>query len=326
MRRTLLCLALCLAPALLDAQAAPASVDTAKLEFAWPARTTARVEARKYRERKIGAKDDTTDVALTYRMTAVRAGEEYVVSFDDFRLPDGAPPSAQAEVTTLVDRVGALLPTYRVSATGEFTRLESTDAIRALVDSLIGRVESEKGPIPPQAKQVVANVRNTMLSDAVLASAAAQEWNALVGTWAGAELEVGEVYGTEGEEPIPIFQGAAIKFQYEFAAIRRMSCDSIAAPSARDCVELQMVSTPDSAAMRQFLERLMTTLMSDAAKGVAFTEFNVENVITLVARPETLLPISLVVTKEVTGAVRTEGKTEKIYQLDVKSQRYSYDK
>jgi hypothetical protein len=78
--------------------------------------------------------------------------------------------------------------------------------------------------------------------------------------------------------------------------------------------------------MRQFLERLMTTLMSDAAKGVAFTEFNVENVITLVARPETLLPISLVVTKEVTGAVRTEGKTEKIYQLDVKSQRYSYDK
>lgn len=131
---------------------------------------------------------------------------------------------------------------------------------------------------------------------------------------------------SEGEEEVPILQGATIKFRYEFAAIRRMSCDSVAAPSALDCVELQMVSKPDSAAMRQFLERFMNTLMSDAAKGVAFSAFNVENVVTLVARPESLLPMLLIVTKEVTATMSADGKTEQLYQLDVKSQRYSYDK
>jgi len=33
-----------------------------------------------------------------------------------------------------------------------------------------------------------------------------------------------------------------------------------------------------------------------------------------------------VVTKEVTGAVRSEGKMENVYQLDVKSQRYTYER
>jgi hypothetical protein len=328
MRRTLICLALSLSPPTLGAQGAqrPTPVDTAKLTFAWPARTTARVEARKYRERKIDAKDDTTDVQLSYRMTAVRAGQEYVVRFDDFRLPDGAPPGMQAELSTFANNVGALVPAYRVSATGDFTRLESADAIRALLDSMIKRIEAEHGPIPPQATQVISNLRSTMMSDAVLAASAAQEWNALVGTWTGAELEVGEVYANEGEEPIPIVPGSTIKFRYEFAALRRMSCDSVAAPTARDCIQLQMVSKPDSAAMHAFLSRLMHTLMPDSAKGVVFTEFNVENVVTLVARPETLLPISLEITKEVTGAVRSNGKLERMYQLDVRWQRYLYDR
>jgi hypothetical protein len=165
-----------------------------------------------------------------------------------------------------------------------------------------------------------------MLSDDVLAASAAQEWNALVGTWVGAELEVGEVYGSEGEEPIPLFQNATVKFEYEFSAVRRMSCDSLAAPKARDCIELEMVSRPDTAAMRELLQRFMGTLAPDAAKDMGFTDFGVENVVTLVARPESLLPVSLVVAKEVTGTVRAEGKTERVYQLDVKSQRYIYDK
>lgn len=303
--------------------AAPSAPDVAKFAFAWPAKTTARVDARRYRERRVGAKDDTSDVRLSYRMTGQRTGAEYVISIDDFRLPESAASRMHKyEIASFADRLGALVPAYRVNAAGEFARLESTAAIRALIDSTITALEAKDGPTPPQAKQLM----NTMTSDAVLASAAAQEWNALVGTWAGAELEVGEAYSSEGEEEVPILQGATIKFRYEFAAIRRMSCDSVAAPRALDCVELQMVSKPDSAAMRQFLERFMNTLMSDAAKGVAFSAFNVENVVTLVARPESLLPMLLIVTKEVTATMSADGKTEQLYQLDVKSQRYSYDK
>ena len=87
-----------------------------------------------------------------------------------------------------------------------------------------------------------------------------------------------------------------------------------------------MVAKPDSAAMRQLIERAMSSLAPEIAKEMGFADFDIQNVITLVARPESLLPVHLVISKEVTGTVRAEGKTRKVYQLDVKSQKYSYEK
>lgn len=310
-------LLLTLAPLALDAQAP----DVAKLTFAWPEKMIARVEAQKYRERNTGTRADTSNVEISYRMTAQRTGNEYVIAFDDFQTPEGAPLSARQELASLTDRLGALIPAYRVTAAGEFTRLESTATLRAFIDSLVKTVEA-KASITPEMKQMLQAAG----SDAVLTSVVAQEWNALVGTWAGAELEVGEAYGSEGEEPVPILQGATIKFRYEFGVVRRLSCDSIAAPNARDCVELQMVSKPDSAALRQFLDRFVSRMMPDVAKELTFAEFDIENVISLVARPETLVPMSLVVSKEVTAKMKADASTEEIYQFDVKAFRYTYDR
>jgi hypothetical protein len=321
MRRPLFLLALVMAPLAARAQNAPPPADTAKLTFNWPATVRARVDAQRYRERVSNGKHDTSDVRLSYRMTAQRTGNEYVVRFSDFQMPQ-APGGVRSSEAAFVERLGGIAPSYRVNASGEFTGLESPAVIRAFVDSMLNSLTAKDGPPAPEMKQFL----RTMLSDEVLAASAAQEWNALVGTWLGAELEVGQAYGTEGEEPVPIFQNATVKFEYEFAALRRMPCDSVASPAARDCVELQMVSRPDSAAMRQMLQRFMSTLVPDAAQDMGFADFDVENVVTLVARPESLLPVSLVVTKEVTGTVREKGKTEKVYQYDVKSQRYTYQR
>ena len=324
MRRSLIWVALTLAPLIAFAQAPapPAAVDTAKLTFRWPSKVSARVDAQRYRERHSGEKHDTSGASASYRMTAERTGEEYVVRFADFRLADNVEGAGTPEIAALVERVGALMPSYRVNAAGEFARLEAPETFRAGIDSMLRSMLAKDRPPPPQLKQLLS----TLTSDAMLTASVAQEWNALVGSWVGGELEVGEAYVTAGEEPVPLFQNATVKFEYEFAALRRMSCDSVAAPNARDCVELQMVSKPDTAAMRQLLERVMSSLAPDVAKEMAFLDFDVQNVITLVARPESLLPVHLVVSKEVTGTVRADGKTEKVYQLDVKSQRYSYEK
>ena len=308
-------LLLVLAPLALGAQAP----DIAKLTFAWPEKMIARVEAQKYRERNSGTRADTNNIEISYRMTAQRTGHEYVIAFDDFQTPEGAPLSARQELASLTDRLGALIPAYRVTAGGEFARLESTATLRAFIDSLV-KTAVGNASVTPEARQML----QTLGSDAVLASAAAQEWNALVGTWAGAELEVGQAYESEGEEPVPILQGATITFRYEFGVLRRLSCDSIAAPNARDCVELQMVSKPDSAALRRFLDRFVSTMMPGTVKDLAFSEFDIENVISLVARPETLVPMSLVISKEVTAKMKAAGATEELYQFDVKALRYSY--
>ncbi|HEU5184901.1 MAG TPA: hypothetical protein VFU01_10055 [Gemmatimonadaceae bacterium] len=310
-----LALLLTLTPLALEAQ----TPDIAKLTFAWPEKMMARVEAQKYRERNTGTRSDTSNVEISYRMTAQRTGNEYIIAFDDFQTPEGAPLSARQELASLTDRLGALIPAYRVTAAGEFARLESTATLRAFIDSLV-KTAVGSASVTPEARQML----QALGSDAVLASTVAQEWNALVGTWAGAELEVGEAYGSEGEEPIPILQGATIKFRYEFGVVRRLSCDSIAAPNARDCVELQMVSKPDSAALRQFLDRFVGRLMPDVAKELNFAQFDIENVISLVARPETLVPMSLVISKEVTAKMKADGATEEMYQFDVKAWRYSY--
>lgn len=323
MRRSLY-LALCLTPALAFAQAPTpsAKVDTAKLTFRWPPTVSARVDAHRYRERHNSGKHDTSSVRISYRMSTHQSGGEYVIRFSDFKLGDGARGPGTSQATAITERLGTIVPSYRVNAAGEFSRLESPETLRAFIDTMLTSLAVKAGPPPPQLKQLMS----TMLSDEVLAASAAQEWNALVGTWVGAELEVGEVYGSEGEEPVPIFQNAMVKFEYEFSALRRMPCDSVAAPRARDCIQLEMVSRPDSAAMRELLQRFMGALAPDAAKDVGFTELGVENVVMLVARPESLLPVSLVVAKEVTGTLRAAGKTEKVYQRDVKSQKYTYEK
>ena len=321
MRRILL--SFLLAPVAALAQGAPKksepAPDVAKLTFAWPASVRARVEGQRYRERHKDGTHDTTVAHLSYRMTSEREGEEYVIRFDEFKLP--AAPAGLAMEAAFIERIGSLIPSYRVNTAGEFTRLEKPEAIRALLDSVTASVLPKDQPTPPQLKQFLA----TMTSDEVLAASAAQDWNLLVGTWVGAELEVGQAYVTSGEEPVPVFQNANVRFDYEFAVLRRLSCDSVAAPTARDCVELQMVSKPDSAAMRQLIEKLTTSLVPDAA-GVVFTNFSLENVVTLVARPETLLPVFLSVYKEVTTAARGEGKEEKLLQIDVRTHWYHYDR
>ena len=310
-----------LAPIAAIAQDAPKKADTprdiVKLTFAWPTPLRARVEGERYRERHTDTRHDTAVARLSYRMTAERDGDEHVIRFDEFELP--APPGGLTTEAAFVERIGTLVPSYRVNTAGDFTRLENPAAIRALLDSVTASVLPKNQPTPPQLTQFLA----TMTSDEVLAASAAQDWNLLVGTWIGAELEVGQAYVTSGEEPVPIFQNANVRFDYEFAVLRRMSCDSLAAPTALDCVELQMVSKPDTAAMRQLGEKLATSLAPEAA-GVKFANFDVENVVTLVARPETLLPVFLSIYKEVTTTAREGGHEEKLFQIDVRTYWYKY--
>jgi hypothetical protein len=259
---------------------------------------------------------------VAYRMTTTRAGNEYIVRFDDFSFPALEAPSPRgSEMAKVLEGLAAIAPNYRVSDEGEFLRLEAPHLIRAFIDSLLSSLTKDREPLPAQSQQFLSN----LTTDEVLGSLAAQEWNALVGTWIGGELEVGAAYASEGEEPLPIFGGATMKFDYEFGALRRMSCDSTTTPATRDCVELQFISRPDSAAMREFLGRFLRELIPDSIASVAFQELDVVTVVTLVTRPESLIPMSLVMTKEISGTISAEGETGEVYQLDVRSQKYTYD-
>jgi hypothetical protein len=78
--------------------------------------------------------------------------------------------------------------------------------------------------------------------------------------------------------------------------------------------------------MRELTQRIVRDVMPDSAKNFGFTKFNLENVVTLVARPETLLPVRLSVTKTITGSAKAEGQTGTLHQVDVTTQTYTYEK
>lgn len=186
----------------------------------WPEVTRARVEASRYRIRHTAERQDTSGITVSYRMTARRTGDEYVISFDEYTVPAaGAADSASRELASFVQRLAAIVRSYRVNRDGEFVRLESRGALRAFMDGLFRSLTAKSGPVPPQVQQLITNLS----SDAVLSASAAQEWNAIVGTWIGGQVELGQAYESEGEDPIPVFSGTMMEFDYQFGALRRLS-------------------------------------------------------------------------------------------------------
>lgn len=297
--------------------AAAAPGDTVRLAFGWPAGTKAQVSASRYRERVNGASADTSVAHATYELALEAAGDGYLVRYGGFRAAGPAAPDPGVEA--VASRLATLVPSYRVSRAGEFQALNDPGALRAAIDSMLAPVRAELRTQNPEIDRLLAS----MLSDEMLAASAAEDWNVLVGAWVGAEFEVGSAYGAEVTEHLPLFGGIELPMTYELGAVRRLPCDS--SDAGAGCVELQMITRPAPDAVREVVDRLFAAMQSpEATEAARSAEFDVENTVVLVARPETLLPYHLVVTKEVKLAMTIGGKRDDAYQLDIREQRFRY--
>lgn len=299
----------------LSAQAG-ASADTARLTFAWPIGTSADVTASRHRQRMSETSSDTSETRLAYRLHVVPHDGGQRITYSDFRLlgAEVANPAVSAAMAQLAE----LMPSFVVSDSGEFMGPANLSVLRATMDSVLAPIRAEMQGKQPELEQLLAS----LTSDEMLSMRAAEEWNALVGTWIDAELEVGSEYELEAMETVPLFGGMEVPMTYTLGAVRRLPCDS--ADSGNGCVELQMVSRPDPAAMTKVLARVFAGIMPDGEVVARNAQMNIENTVILIARPETLLPYRVTVTKEVKFALQTEGKREEAHQLDVRKQEFRY--
>lgn len=298
----------------------PPPSDTVSLAFRWPAVTRAHVEARRYAERHGQGESDTSDVTMTYRMTAERSGSEYLISFSDFRTPD-APADTNHDAET-VAMLTALMPSYRVTLSGEFSGLDSPDTVEARVREIAKSWRSDTSRGPAHVEQW----REHLMSREIIAAMAAEGWNDIVGTWIDAAFEIGAEYESESVEPFPIFPGAEVLMRYRYSATRRVPCDSARAPATRDCIELRMTASPDSAGLRQLMERLINDLAQGPLEGGKMTSMSILTDVTLLARPETLLPIRITRTRRGFGTVEEAGKIDAFSNLEVRTRRFTYEK
>jgi hypothetical protein len=141
--------------------------------------------------------------------------------------------------------------------------------------------------------------------------------------WAGADLELGEIYEFEEDTPLPMIPGAVVPMISRFSVERRIAC--IDGGTAQDCVSIRLVSEPEPAAAKRILAEFMQRLTPNSGLGgFGFEELQVRNEIVLITEPQTLLPHRLSISKQVDGRVSAGGQSSTISQRDGKMYKFTY--
>ncbi len=301
-----------------------ASAEVVSLEFGWPVGLTARVEATRVRERRSEEGTDSSRVDLSYRLTLAAHESDLLVRYDSIRFPQlnlapslGLAGSAQL----LSERLALMAPSYVVGRDGQFRRLEDVAGLRLQVEGLLNGLLGERlEEFPDSARRFI----QSLLSEEMLTANALHEWNALVGTWIGAELEIGAVYELETEEQYPILPGRLVPTIHQFLLAGRVACFEGAVEAK--CVELQVVTFPDPKVFADLIEGWMDRSgIIPQANMPSFEELEIENGATLIAEPRTLIPHSLELVKSLEGRVREGDKVQPFAQVDVRWYRYRYE-
>lgn len=298
------------------AQELPAPVDTVQLRFGWPAGMQARVATTRFRER-ISETADTTAGGAWYRMNVHAHDEALLISYDDFSFPPSADTTQASQLAAVSEQASAMVPKFIVDSTGTFVGIHDVEMVRLRLDSLLARL------LGPEDLASAREGLASALSEEALTGLAAQEWNAIVGMWVDADLEMGAAYEFEEMAELPMIPGAEVRMVSEFSVERRTPC--IEGGAIEDCVEIRLVSFPDPDAMKEVLTQFMERLLSvPGLGGLAFESLVMENEMVLITEPETLRPHRVWLSKSVTGVVSADGERSEVSQTDVRTYAYTY--
>jgi hypothetical protein len=309
-----LCLALFGASAA-SAQNAPAGADTVHLRFGWHAGLNAQVETTRLQVR-VSEGTDSTSGSAQYMMHVAPHPSGLVVSYDNFVFPVTADTGQAAQAGTLAEQAAAMVPKVVVDSAGAFVGIQDVEAVRARLDTLMTQMlEAEEAAA---ARETIA----AMVTEEALAGIAAQEWNAIVGRWAGADLATGERYGFEEQAALPLIPGAVVTMLSEFSVEGRTSC--VDGGAAEDCVEIRLVSRADPDVVTALLAQFTEQLRATPGLGLAFESFEMQNEMVLVTEPATLRPHRVRLSKQMKGIFSAEGERGEVSQSEVRTYRYTY--
>lgn len=295
-------------------------VETILLQFDWPDGMTADVEAYRAKVKWSSQGSDSLRVDLSYRVRVEDQRSDRVIRHDSVTVPalEFASMSGSREAH-LVEQLATLTPSYVVSSDGMFQRLEDVEALRSLVAGIVDEATGRQlDELPAGAQELI----RSLTSDEMLATSAAQQWNAMVGFWVGADLEVGALYELESDEPIPLLGGFIVPTIHRFLLVGRVPCNAVAVNV--ECVELQMVSIPDSKSFQEILQATAGRLATDEDAIPTFRDVRIETEVTLITEPAMLIPHRLEIVKTFSAAVDEAGASLDIGQVETRSYSYRY--
>lgn len=300
-----------------SAQAAPARTDTVSLRFGWTAGLEARIETTRFQE-QISGSADTVSGSANYSMRVHPHERGLLISYDDFEFPAAADTTEAAQRSAMAEQAATMVPKVVVDSAGTFVGVQDAESVRQRLDSLMVRM------LDPEEAAAAREMLTHLVTEEALAGLAAQEWNAVVGRWAGADLVVGREYEFEEEAALPLIPGTIVPMLASFAVERRISC--AAGGTDEDCVEIRLTSRADPDAVQQILGDFAERLLATPGLGIAFEGFEMTNELVLTTEPSTLRPHRLWLSKSMKGVFTADGDRGEVSQSEQRTYQYTYSR
>lgn len=320
MNATVLCLVLLVAAPEGAAADTPAETPKVKLSFDWAPGFQASVTSTKTRTRLAGERSSRSATSR-YTLRTEPTGDDLRIRFANPTMKlDGdlepLPAPAQAQI---VAQVADLMPDFVVTKSGEFKGIDDLPGFQERLQSFLAET------LPKDIDSVLlGQIRTILTSEAFLNSRAAEQWNAVVGAWVGAELDIGEQYVSSSKEPVPIVPGQEVLMNYSFSAKRLLPCKRHG--SERGCAELEMRSVADAEDSKRLIESFLASVAGGRSLPATpiFKTLEIENVILLVTEPEGLIPHSCTITRSTRGTVSVDGQEQRVEQVDETLVSFTY--
>jgi hypothetical protein len=235
-------------------------------------------------------------VKTTYRITAEKAGNLLRVRVSDFQFIEvgGQPLRSNEDRAALLPMaaLGSVLPSFEVSADGEFQNVVNADRIlTALAAFYQGN---------PAAEQQFAALQASPRIAEVFAARAADAWNTWVGMWIGREI---------GGEPAPM--DVEVSLGATTLTLPLLIRNLGPADNCPGCIRLQAEGEMGGPELREsYVAASRGGQSRDPGRASALLD-SIENVrrtmsIEVVTHPDTLLPV-VVSSDSKLGAVRAQG-------------------
>ena len=222
--------------------------DLVDFTFGWETPLTLKAETTR-RVRDMGG--EAREYRAEYEMEATRSDEMLRVAVDpQFQGVTGR--RANGGAGQILGTVAILaVPTMVVSPEGGFETVEELDATRDLVAKEARRAAG--GGLSKKVESALGR----FLGDEVLEQRARQNWDMMVGMWAGETMEIGETYESKSEQEftLPLVGRREVTMEVEFGALERVSCPAGTESGETGCVRATIRSRPDVRDMKELMQK-----------------------------------------------------------------------
>lgn len=286
------------------------------LVFRWEPGMQADVVSTRSRTRT-GANELANSIRSRYTLRVEAADDELQVRFADLEVEVAGKRAPAAEAIQFIGQMGDLAPDYRVTPHGDFVGLVDMPAFQQRMETLLS------GMVPPEARAPLGPMVELLTSEAFLGRRTAEPWNAIVGTWVGAELALGSEYRTQIREPVPIVPGAEVMMNYRFAVTELAPCER--GGVERECATLEMLSVADPEDTTRMIESILDRIAAQILDETpVITGLELENRLRVVTEPDGLIPHQVQLTKNLRATVTTGDEQREMVQVDTTEAVYSY--